>query len=333
MKKLAFVLLSIGLTSGCGGSGDANQVRLTRGAGGVGFLPLLVMQERGLIEKHAAEAGVPDLDVRWIDLGGPAIVNDALLSGSADFVSAGPPAFLTLWDRTRDSVQVRGVAAMTSLPMYLNTHAAHLESLDDFTEQDKIALTAIKVSIPAIIMQMYAAENYGVEQFERFDPFTVSMTHPDGVVAMLARAGGVNAHFTSPPFHQREIQDPGIRTIMTTRDVMGGSTTFTMLSTTARYRDENPAVHAAVLAALEEANAVIRQDTRAAAELLLARSPGGFTVDYIAAVLEDPDIRFTTTPENVTRYADFMARIGTIARRPVSWRELFFPEIHDADGS
>ena len=333
MKKLAFVLLSIGLTSGCGGSGDANQVRLTRGAGGVGFLPLLVMEERGLIEKHAAEAGVPDLDVRWIDLGGPAIVNDALLSGSADFVSAGPPAFLTLWDRTRDSVQVRGVAAMTSLPMYLNTHAAHLESLDDFTEQDKIALTAIKVSIPAIIMQMYAAENYGVEQFERFDPFTVSMTHPDGVVAMLARAGGVNAHFTSPPFHQREIQDPGIRTIMTTRDVMGGSTTFTMLSTTARYRDENPAVHAAVLAALEEANAVIRQDTRAAAELLLARSPGGFTVDDIAAVLEDPDIRFTTTPENVTRYADFMARIGTIAQRPASWRELFFPEIHDADGS
>lgn len=333
MKKLAFVLLSIGLTSGCGGSGDANQVRLTRGAGGVGFLPLLVMEERGLIEKHAAEAGVPDLDVRWIDLGGPAIVNDALLSGSADFVSAGPPAFLTLWDRTRDSVQVRGVAAMTSLPMYLNTHAAHLESLDDFTEQDKIALTAIKVSIPAIIMQMYAAENYGVEQFERFDPFTVSMTHPDGVVAMLARAGGVNAHFTSPPFHQREIQDPGIRTIMTTRDVMGGSTTFTMLSTTARYRDENPAVHAAVIAALEEANAAIRQDTRAAAELLLARSPGGFTVDDIAAVLEDPDIRFTTTPENVTRYADFMARIGTIARRPASWRELFFPEIHDADGS
>lgn len=333
MKTLAFALLSIALASGCVGSGDGNQVRLTRGAGGVGFLPLLVMEERDLIEKHAAEAGVPDLDVQWIDLGGPAIVNDALLSGSADFVSAGPPAFLTLWDRTRDSVQVRGVAAMTSLPMYLNTHAAHLESLDDFTGQDKMAVTAIKVSIPAIVMQMYAADRYGADQFERFDPFTVSMTHPDGVVAMLSRAGGINAHFTSPPFHQRELQDPGIRTILTTNDVMGGSTTFTMLSTTARYRDENPAVHAAVIAALEEANAAIRQDTRAAAELLLARSPGGFTVDDIAAVLEGPDIRFTTTPENVTRYADFMARIGTIARRPASWRELFFPEIHDADGS
>ena len=33
----------------------------------------------------------------------------------------GPPAFITLWDRTRGSADVRGVAAMSSLPMYLNT--------------------------------------------------------------------------------------------------------------------------------------------------------------------------------------------------------------------
>jgi hypothetical protein len=30
-------------------------------------------------------------------------------------------AFITLWDRTRESVRVAGVAAMTSLPTYLNT--------------------------------------------------------------------------------------------------------------------------------------------------------------------------------------------------------------------
>ena len=48
-------------------------------------------------------------------------MNDALLSGSVDFIAAGPPAFITLWDRTRGSADVRGVAAMSSLPMYLNT--------------------------------------------------------------------------------------------------------------------------------------------------------------------------------------------------------------------
>jgi NitT/TauT family transport system substrate-binding protein len=337
MKKIWHVTITLCLLAGCAGgpsSGADNEVRLTRGAGGVGFLPLLVMEEFGLIEKHAADRGLMEFGVRWIDLGGPAIVNDAILSGSADFVSAGPPAFLTLWDRTRDSVEVQGVAAMTSLPMYLNTHAEHLQSLDDFTEQDKMAITAIKVSIPAIIMQMYARDNYGDAEFDRFDRFTVSMTHPDGVISMLAGAGGINAHFTSPPFHHREIQDPDIRTIMTTNDVMGGSTTFTMLSTTARYREENPEVYAAVLGALDEATMMIREDTTMAAELLLPRTAdSSFSVEEIIGVLNDPDITFTTTPENLMKYADFMASIGSITNRPASWEELFFPEIHGVPGS
>jgi NitT/TauT family transport system substrate-binding protein len=337
MKKLSIAALLFSTILGCAGgpgSSTPNEVRLTRGAGGVGFLPLLVMEDFGLIEKHAAQNGLADLSVRWIDLGGPAIVNDALLSGSADFVSAGPPAFLTLWDRTRDSVQVQGVAAMTSLPMYLNTHAAHLNSLDDFTEQDKMAITAIKVSIPAIIMQMYARDNYGEAEFDRFDRFTVSMAHPDGVISMLAGAGGINAHFTSPPFHQREIQDPNIRTIMTTNDVMGGATTFTMLSTTARYRADNPEAYRAVLAALDEAHQLIQSDTTMAAELLLSRTPNSsFTVEEIVDVLNDPDISFTTTPANVMKYAEFMAGIGSISNRPASWEDLFFEDIHGVPGS
>jgi NitT/TauT family transport system substrate-binding protein len=329
-------MLVLLLTTACGGTdpGPSNTVRLTRGAGGVGFLPLVVMEEFGLIERHAAAAGIPDLDVRWIDLGGPAIVNDALLSGSADFVSAGPPSFLTLWDRTRGSIAVKGAAAMTTLPMYLNTHADHIQSLDDFTDQDKMAVTAIKVSIPAIVMQMYAAENYGADQFDRFDRFTVSMAHPDGVIAMLSKAGGINAHYTSPPFHQREIQDPAIRTVMTTNDVMGGATTFTLLSTTTAFHDNNPEVYAAVLAALNQAHQMIRADRTMAANLLLERASGsGFTLEEIVAVLEDPDIAFTTTPQNVMRYAGFMASIGSIAQAPASWEDLFFPEIHEVPGS
>lgn len=333
-QRIRVTLLVAALATACAAGNDPNRVRLTRGAGGVGFLPLLVMEEQGLIEKHARDAGIEALEVEWIDLGGPAVVNDALLSGSADFVSAGPPAFLTLWDRTRESLDVRGVAAMTSLPMYLNTHAPGIASLDDFGPQNRIAVTAIKVSIPAIVMQMYAAGRYGPDEYARFDPMTVAMTHPDGVIAMLSRAGGIDAHFTSPPFHQREIRDEGIRTVMTTNDVMGGSTTFTMLFATARYRENNPEIYRAVIAALDEANDIIRSDVGAAAQLLLARASGsGFSVREIVAVLEDPDIRFTTTPENVMRYAEFMAGIGSISRAPDSWDDLFFEEIHGVPGS
>jgi NitT/TauT family transport system substrate-binding protein len=292
------------------------------------------MREQGLIEKHAAAAGLADLTVRWIDLGGPAVMNDALLSGSVDFIAAGPPAFITLWSATRDSADVRGVAAMSSLPMYLNTTNPALESIDQLTETDKIAVTAVKVSIPSINMQMYAAEKYGAAEAFRFDRYTVTMTHADALIALLGGGGQINAHFTSPPFHQREIKDPRVRTVLDTDDIMGGATTFTMLSTTARYREANPEAYAAVLAALEEANAFIRESPEQAAQILFAAEAGaGFTVEELTEVLRDPDIEFTTTPANTMKYAEFMQEIGSVQNRPESWRDLFFPEIHGASGS
>jgi NitT/TauT family transport system substrate-binding protein len=314
--------------SACGGGASKHEVRIPKGAGGVGFLPLLVMEKYHLIEKYA------DVTVRWMDLGGPAAMNDALLSSSADFISAGPPAFLTLWDKTRGAANVEGVAAMTSMPMYLNTNVQHLKKLDDITDQDKIAVTSIKVSIPAIIMQMYAQQKYGPAQATRFDKFTVSMAHPDAVIALLSgSAGGITAHFSSPPFHQRERKDPRIRTILNSDDVMGGSTTFTMISTTSKFRQENPQIFAAVLKALEEANRMIVADKNMAADLLVTSEGGGLTREEIVEVLNDPHIKFTTTPEHVMKYAEFMAGAGSIKHRPGSWKDLFFPEIHGVPGS
>lgn len=314
--------------------GEVTQVRIPRGAGGVGFLPLLVMERYNLVERQAAEAGIANLKVQWIDLGGPAVMNDSLLSGAVDFIAAGPPAFLILWDRTRESAKVRGAAAMSSLPMYLNTRSDHLKTLDDVTEQDKIAVTSVKVSIPSIIMQMYASTKYGADQFARFDKYTVTMTHPDGVIALLGGSGGVSAHFTSPPFHQRERKDPKVRTIMTSDEVMGGSTTFTMLSTTAAFRDKNPKVYAAVLKALDESIDAIMADKEDAADILLASTPeSGFSRQELVDLMNDPSVKFTTTPENMIKYAEFMQRVGSIAQSPGSWKDLFFPEVQEMPGS
>ena len=340
-QRLFFLLLSaaLWLLPSCNKApatpkGEVTEVRIPRGAGGVGFLPLLVMEKDHLIEEQAREAGIQNLKVTWIDLGGPAVMNDSLLSGAVDFIAAGPPAFLILWDRTLDSAKVKGVAAMSSLPMYLNTRAERLKKLDDLTERDKIAVTSVKVSIPSIIMQMYARNKYGADQASRFDKYTVTMTHPDGVIALLSGSGGITAHFTSPPFHQRERKDEHVRTIMTSDDVMGGSTTFTMLSTTTAFRENNPRVYSAVLKALDEAIDLIVEDKEDAADTLLASTAeGGFSKEEIIALMKDPSVKFTTTPENVMKYAEFMQSIGSIKKNPASWKDLFFPEVQDSPGS
>lgn len=305
---------------------EIGEMRVPLGAGGFGFLPLHMMKHHGLVEKKAAEAGLK-LTVNWSNVGGPAVMNDALLSGSADFISAGPPAFLVLWDRTKGNAGVKGVAAMSAMPMYLNTHAEHLRTLDDIREDEKIAVTAVKVSIPAIIMQMYAKKKYGAANTFKYDKYTISMQHPDGVVALLTGNKQITSHYASPPFHQRERKEANIRTIMTSDDVMGGATTFTMISTTTKFHDENPKAYAAFVVALKQSFEMIRADKKAAAQVLLNSMGGkGWTVEELAAMLDDPQINYTTKPENVVKYAKFMHEIGSLKNDPSSIKDLFFAD-------
>ncbi len=312
---------------------EVDVVKIPKGAGGVGFLPLVVMEQKKLVEQEAAKMGIK-LAAEYINFGGPSVVNDMLVSGNAHYAAAGPPAFITLWDKTASNIKVRGVAAMTSIPMYLNTNAPYLKSLRDLTPNDKIAVTAVKVSIPAIIMQMAAIKDYGKADYGHYDPYTVSLTHPDGVIALTSGRTEITAHFTSPPFHQRERKDPRIRTITTSNEIMGAPSTFTMLYAPAKFHDENPKAYAAVLRALQAAIDFINADKKAAAEVFLKSEEGrGWKMDDLMEILNDPDVRFTTSPESVMTYANFMADVGSIKVRPKAWQDMFFPEIYGVKGN
>ncbi len=323
MKKIiaCIAIGAMALVSASAARAEVTELRVPLGAGGFGFLPLHMMKKYQLVEKEATKAGLK-LNVNYANIGGPAVMNDALLSGSADFISAGPPAFLILWDRTKGKGDVMGVAAMSTIPMYLNTKAEHVKSLETLKEDDKIAVTAVKVSIPSIIMQMYAKKQN--KDVFAYDKYTVSMQHPDAVVAILSGNKQVTAHYASAPFHQREIKE-GARTIQNTNDVMGGPQTFTMISTTKKFQSENPKVYAAFVAALKESFDMIKKDKKAAAEVLLESMGGkGWDIGELATMLDDKDTYFSTKPEGVMQYADFMHSIGSLKNKAASLDDLFF---------
>ena len=323
MKKIiaCIAIGAMALVSASAARAEVTELRVPLGAGGFGFLPLHMMKKYQLVEKEATKAGLK-LNVNYANIGGPAVMNDALLSGSADFISAGPPAFLILWDRTKGKGDVMGVAAMSTIPMYLNTKAEHVKSLETLKEDDKIAVTAVKVSIPSIIMQMYAKKQN--KDVFAYDKYTVSMQNPDAVVAILSGNKQVTAHYASAPFHQREIKE-GARTIQNTNDVMGGPQTFTMISTTKKFQSENPKVYAAFVAALKESFDMIKKDKKAAAEVLLESMGGkGWDIGELATMLDDKDTYFSTKPEGVMQYADFMHSIGSLKNKAASLDDLFF---------
>ena len=44
-------------------------------------------------------------------------------------------------------------------------------------------------------------------------------------------------------------------------------------------------------------------------------------------------IEYTLAPQRVLPFATFMHDVGTLKNKPASWKDLFFPEIHDMSGS
>src|SRR5438874_9206617 len=103
----------------------------------------MLMEEKKLIEKHAKAAGV-DVKVSWAKFAGGSVMNDALLSNSLQFASGGVGPLVTLWARTRGNLDVKGVAALNSMPLFINTRNPAVKTLKDFSDNDRIALPAVK---------------------------------------------------------------------------------------------------------------------------------------------------------------------------------------------
>ena len=299
---------------------------------GLGYLQMMLMEDQKLIEKHAKANGVTVM-VGWATFAGGNVMNDALLSGSLQFVSGGVAPFVTLWARTRGSLDVKSVGALDSMPLYLVTRNPRVKTIRDFTEQDRIGLPAVKVSIQAITLQMAAEKAFGPGQQGNLDPLTVTLSHPDAMQALLSGRSEVNAHLGAPPFQYQEIRNPGVHAVLNSYDVLGGPATFNVIWTTSKFRDENPKLYDAFVKALDDAMAQINRDKRSAAETYLRMSKDKDSVAEILTMLNDPQIVFTTTPQNTMKYVDFMYRTGLIKTKPGSWQDLFFPNAQSLPGS
>ena len=315
---------------GGGARAEVTEVRVAPSYG-ITYLPLVIMEQNRLLEKHARAAGLGDIKVSWTTISGGAGMNDALLSGNIDFVSGGIPPFSLLWEKTRGGV--KGVVAVSAMPIFLNTRNPNIRSIRDFTDKSRIALPAVKSSAQAMFLQMAAEQAFGEGSYAKLDVLTISMSHPDALALMLSGRGEIDSHFTTPPFKYQELEQQGVHTVLNSYDVLGGPATLFMLWTTAKFHDANPKTYAAFLAALEEANAFIARDKRAAAELYLQKSKDKASVESILKMLNDPQTQFTTTPQNVMKTVLFMHKTGTLKTRPGSWQDLFFPEIHNLPGS
>jgi len=219
------------------------------------------------------------------------------------------------------------------MPLLLNTNNPNVKSIRDFTDKDRIAVPAVRVSMQAVVLRMAAAKEFGEKNFDRLDKLTVSMTQADATAALLTGATGITSHFGNSPFQFQQLEDAKVRTVLNSFDVLGGPQTFGVVWTTAKFREENPMLYKAVLAALSEAVATINADKKAAAQLYVEMSRSKTPVEFVHRILTNPQVGYSIAPLNTLKLAQFMHKVGQIKIEPKSWQDYFFPEIHGLPGS
>ena len=298
----------------------------------IGYLQFDVLKHQHTLEKKAAALGVPDLKVTWNTFSGPTAQNDALLSGSVDVVSGGVPGLLTIWARTRGTAQeVRGITALSESSSKLNCNDPEIKTLRDLKPTSRIALPAVKVSIQAVVLQMAAANEFGADQWAKFDSQTTSLSPADTSAGLLAGGTGFDCGFTPPPFPYLQLRSPKIHTILDSADVTG-STTASVAWTSKRFREANPKVMQALVESLIEASDFINAHREEALAYYIEDSHSPLTIADLLKVTTEPHASFGIVPHGITMFGAVMAKTGSLKSAPVSWKDAFFSDIGDIAG-
>ena len=298
---------------------------------GLSYLPAVIAEKRGLVEKHALAAGLKDLKVTWNLLSSGGASNDALFSGNVDMVISGGPNMLIIWAKSNGDV--KGVVATGALPMLLVTNNPNVKKLADFTDADKIAVPTIKVGTQPAVLGLAAEKQFGPEGIQRFSNLQVAMSHIDALISLQNKNSGVTAHFSQPPFQNLELKIPGVHAVLDSVDVVGGPMSNGVVYSTTKFHDANPKIIQAFVDAIKEAVELIGKDKRTAATIYLEVNKEKLTVDELVAILEQPNMVFSPAPQNLLKAAQYFFRAGFIKQNPQSWKEFFFPEVHDLPGS
>ena len=331
-RELGLGLLALpALSRGAGAA--ASGVRIVKQYG-LPYLPLMVMEHEKLVEKHAARLGLPSLAVEWPTLGGPGAMIDGLLSGQVDFGVTGAPGLLTLWDKTVGTPrEVRALSAVQLQPFLLVTNDTAVKTIADFTNQDRIAVPTAKISAQALCLEMAAAKLWGDASYEKLDPLTVTLSHPEAAVGVMSGKSPVNSHYAVSPFYYYELATPGVHLVLKSYDTLGGAHVNGVLLAAPAFMRENPKIAEAVLAAQEEANGFITAHAGDAAAIYIALSGDTHGAEAMTKMIVDPDNVWTTVPQKTMAFAGFMHKVGRLKHEPGSWKDVFLPNVQGGQGS
>lgn len=277
---------------------------------GLPYAPLQVVKELGLIEKNLV-----GVKVNWKQLGNTAAIREAMLAGELDAGFVAIPPFLIGWDKDMDW---RIACGLSTSPVGLVTYRDDIQSIKDFTTKDRIALPQ-PGSIQHILLSMACEKLFNDSQ--KLDNLLVTMAHPDGMNALLARRE-VTAHFTTPPYLFRELESEGMKQILDGQDAMGEEFTFIVGVTTVQLYKDKPEVYKAFTESIGEAIEYMNDKPEQTAAMLAT----AFDMEQseVTKYLNHPKMKYSLEVRGVMTFAEFMQRNGYISKSPANADEVIW---------
>jgi NitT/TauT family transport system substrate-binding protein len=308
-----------GQGGGGGGGGQPAKTVTIAYQPGIGYAPLLIMQQEGWLKN-----ALPGKTFVFRQLDSGAAIRDGMISGDIQVGSGGLGPFLVGWAK---GIDWKVLTPMEDMNLWLMAKKPQYRTLQDFKDGGKIAMPAPD-SIQAVVLRKGAKEKLG--NANALDSNIVALGHPEGLQALLS--GQIAGHLTSPPFEFQE-QERGAHKVIDSYSLFGGPHTFNSIFMRQGFYEANRDVADALSKNVQRAVTMLREQPAQAAQILAKQSGGKVSAKQFQEWITHDGVQYTTQPHGFVKIAQFMKEIGLIDKAPASVDEVTFPNVQGGGAS
>jgi NitT/TauT family transport system substrate-binding protein len=181
---------------------------------------------------------------------------------------------------------------------------------------------------------MAAEKKWGKGNAFKLDNMTVSMKHPSAMAALLAGGQAVKSHFATLPTSWKELNSGKVHNVITSFDVLGGRHSTVAMYTTEAWKNGNPKLYECVWTSFRKSISWINEDKKRAAALYHGFTKSKLDLGDVETMLTTPgEMEYSLQPERTMQFAEFLHSIGSMKNKPGSWKDYYWENNYDQNGS
>jgi NitT/TauT family transport system substrate-binding protein len=315
-RNIIIIGLIIGILAlmGCSSKNDSKNNISIAEQFGLAYAPLQIMKENKILEKN-----YPGVKIDWKQLGNTAAIREAMLSNQVEVGFMAIPPFLIGLDK---GMEWKIATGLSESPVALVTNSENIKSIKDFSKTARIALPQ-PGSIQHMLLAMQCEKEFG--DAKKLDNLLVTLAHPDAMNALLS-AKDITAHFTTPPYLFKELEQKNIHQILDGKDAIGVDFTFVVGVTTNKFHDIKPELYKALVSSIKESIVFMQNNPDKSAEILAPIFK--LSKDEVFKYITNKDMVYTDEVKGVDEFAKFMKKNNYISNEYSDKSSMMWEEVN-----